>query len=480
MGEEARFNANCEAGMVNEASTLTVSDAIDERPLGSYQILTIVLCGMVLVLDGFNAQSIGFLAPSISESLHIPLRSFGPIFGAGLFGLMLSSMLIGPVADRWGRKGAIVGSTLAFALFTLMTPRATTFNELLILRFATGLGLGGAIPNAIALTVEYAPKRLTSVVVGFLMSGIPLGLVISGLVASAIMPFWGWESVLYFGGLLPLVLAIVLILWLPESVRFLSVRGGNELKIAKIMGRISAELAGARIAPPVSTGRQAEGLPVIRLFTEGRAAATVLLWIPYFMNLLTLFFVVSWLPALMRESGMSIRAGVTAVSLFSVGGIVVSMAQGPLMNRLGAYGVLVAEFGFCALLTASFALVANAFLLTVAVAFLVGGCVTGAQSGLNALAAHFYPTAIRSTGVGWALGVGRTGSILGPVLAGAMLTAGWTPQQILLSAALPAVCSALSIILSNRLPVSAIAYRREPILTNPESARVRADTYSNV
>jgi MFS transporter, AAHS family, 4-hydroxybenzoate transporter len=201
---------------------------------------------------------------------------------------------------------------------------------------------------------------------------------------------------------------------------------------------------------------------VADLFTDGRALATILLWIPYFMNLLTLYFIVSWLPALMRQSGMSVRAGVIAVSLFSVGGIIVSMAQGPLMNRFGAYLVLVAEFVFSALLTASFALLANSFLLTISVAFIVGGCVTGAQSGLNALAAHFYPTAIRSTGVGWALGVGRIGSIVGPVLAGAMLSIGWTPQQILLAAAIPAFCSAAAVMLSNRLQGSASAYRREP------------------
>jgi AAHS family 4-hydroxybenzoate transporter-like MFS transporter len=456
--------------VTSEQRTLTVSDAIDARPLGSYQILTTVLCGVVLVLDGFNAQSIGFLAPPISETLHIPLKSFGPIFGAGLFGLMLASMAIGPIADRWGRKGAIVGSTLAFAVFTLMTPHAATFNQLLILRFFTGLGLGGAIPNAIALTVEYSPKRLVSTAVGVLMSGLPLGLVTGGLVASAIMPRWGWQSVLYSGGVLPLVLGVVLILWLPESVRFLSVRGGNEKKISRIMGRISPELASARIAPAASQGERAEGLPVADLFTDSRALATILLWIPFFMNLLTLYFIVSWLPALMHQSGMSVRAGVLAVSLFSVGGIIVSMAQGPLMNRFGAYRVLVAEFVLCALLTASFAFVANSFLLTVSVAFIVGGCVTGAQSGLNALAAHFYPTAIRSTGVGWALGVGRIGSIVGPVLAGAMLLIGWTPQQILLAAAIPAFCSAAAVMLSNRLQGSASAYRREPGPSHAEAA----------
>src|ERR1700730_3386171 len=138
--------------MNNEVHALTVSELIDERPLGRFQLSIILLCGLVVVLDGFATQSIGFLAPSMSETLHIPLKSFGPIFGAGLFGLMIASMAIGPIADRWGRKGAIVMSTLTFAIFTFLTPHANTFNQLLILRFLTGLGLGGAIPNAVALT----------------------------------------------------------------------------------------------------------------------------------------------------------------------------------------------------------------------------------------------------------------------------------------------------------------------------------------
>jgi len=446
----------------DEPRALRVSEMIDQRPLSRFQISTILLCGLVLVLDGFNSQSIGFLAPSMSETLGIPLKTFGPIFGAALFGLMIGALGSGPIADRWGRKWVVVLSTLTFAMFTLLTARATSFDQLLIFRFLTGLGLGGAMPNVVALTCEYAPKRLVAVVVGVLMSGMPLGLVVGGLVSSVMIPRWGWRLVFYFGGIMPVIVSLVLIKWLPESVRFLSVRGGDPQTISRILARISPELANAPINREVLRDHRREGLPVKYLFTEGRAASTILLWVPFFMNLLTLFFIVSWLPALLRQAAMPISAGVAAVSLFSVGGIIGSISQGPLMNRCGSYVVLMAEFGLCALLSGSLAFVATSFWLMLTVSMILGGCVTGAQSGLNALAASFYPTSIRSTGVGWALGIGRIGSIVGPVLGGIMLAMEWNPQQILLAGAFPSLIAGIAIFLSNHFQGDASAYRQEP------------------
>jgi AAHS family 4-hydroxybenzoate transporter-like MFS transporter len=442
--------------------TLTVSEVMDERPLGRFQVLTILLCCLVIVLDGFDTQSIGVLAPSISETLGIPLKAFGPVFSGALFGLMISSMGMGPVADRWGRKWAVVLSTLMFAIFTLLTARVTSFNELLILRFLTGLGLGGAIPNAVALACEYAPKRLVPVVVCFITSGMPLGLVVAGLVSSVMIPRWGWRSVFYIGGILPFGIAFVLIKWLPESVRFLSVRGADKVKIARIMGRISPELANVSVSRETSQDHARPGMSVKYLFTEGRTAGTILLWVPFFMNLLILYFIVSWLPSLLRQVNMPISAGVAAVSIFSLGSIIGSLVQGPLVTRCGAYIVLLADFSMCILLVWSLALVASSLPLVMAVSLILGGSVAGAQAGLNSLAAGFYPTSIRSTGVGWALGVGRIGSVVGPVLGGVMLSMAWTPQQILFAAAAPAFCAAIAIMLSNRLRGSASAYRPAP------------------
>lgn len=438
---------------------LTASEIIDGRPLSRFQIGTIVLCGLVLVLDGFDAQILGFLAAPVSETLKIPLKAFGPILSASLFGLMIAAMASGPIADRWGRKWTVVLSTITFALFALLTARVTTFNQLLILRFLTGLGLGGALPNVVSLATEYSPRRYQTVFVSVLFAGMPLGGVVGGLTSSALIHTWGWRSVFYIGGVLPLALACLLIAVLPESVRFLSVRAADPRKIAKVLAKISPELVGVTIASSGAGKEEHHGLPVKHLFTEGRAAGTVLLWIPFFMNLLLLYFVVSWMPALLRQAGMSVSAGITATTLFSVGGIVGCFVEGTLINILGAFTVLVAEFAVCALFMAFMSFTATSLPVVFTIAFVLGLCVVGGQGGINALAAGFYPTSIRSTGVGWALGVGRIGSIVGPLVAGALLSAGWRPQQVFLAGVIPACCAAAAVLSAIRLRGKVNAYR---------------------
>jgi AAHS family 4-hydroxybenzoate transporter-like MFS transporter len=427
----------------------TVSEIIDQRPMGRYQIWTMALCGMVIVLDGFDTQSIGFLAPSMADTLRVPVKTFGPIFAAALVGLMISSMLSGPIADRWGRKWPIVACTLIFGTFAMLTARCTSFDQLLAFRFLTGLGLGGALSNSVALMSEYAPRRLLAVIVSIMFCGMPAGAVLGTQVSAVMVPRWGWQSVFYAGGVLPLTLAVLLIAILPESVRYLEVSGANQRKISNILARISPELAEA----PISRSQlqdQRRNAPVINLFTEGRAAGTILLWIPFFMNLLMLYFVVFWLPALLRQTGKPVSAGMTAIMLFSVGGIAGSFVEGNLMNRWGAFTVLLTEFFCTTLLIASLAY-STSFPLMMSITFVLGFVVQGAQGGLSAVAATFYPISIRSTGIGWCLGVGRIGSIVGPMLGGVMLKLDWSPREILLAGSIPALCAAAATFTSLRL-----------------------------
>src|ERR1019366_1119177 len=441
-----------------------VSDIIDQRPLSRYQATTILLCGLVLVLDGFDTQSIGFLAPSMAESLHISIHTFGPVFAAALIGLMIASMIAGPIADRVGRKGPIIFATLTFATFAIATARATTQNELVAFRFLTGLGLGGAIPNAVALTAEYAPKRLQQVLVTVLFCSMPLGALLGGLVSSVMLPRWGWQSVFYAGGMLPLAVALVLIKVLPESIRFLSVSGTDRTALNKILSRIAPEITEAEIDfSPSKEDHRLKGVPVIHLFTEGRSIGTVLLWVPFFLNLLMLYFIVTWLPTLLRQTHMPVSAGIFGVSVFILGGIAGSLLQGRLMDAWGSFGVLLSEFALCLLLIGSLAFMPP-FPLMMIVTFLLGCLIQGAQAGLNALAATFYPTSIRSTGVGWALGIGRLGSIIGPLLGGIMISRDWTLQQIFFAGALPALLAALTITVSYVLRSSTNPYHLNDIV----------------
>ena len=280
----------------------------------------------------------------------------------------------------------------------------------------------------------------------------------------------GWQSVFYAGGVLPFALALLLIAVLPESVRYLEISGADPKRISKILARISPELGTASFSrsPLQSQHRNA---PAIRLFTEGRAIGTLLLWVPYFMNLLILYFVVSWLPALLRQRGAPVSAGITAIILFSFGGIAGSAVEGFLINRWGAFAILLVEFVSSAALIGSLAYSAS-FPLTMAVTLVLGFTVQAAQGGLNVIAATIYPTSIRATGIGWALGVGRVGSIVGPVLVGIMLKLNWGPREIFQAGAIPALCAAAATLLG-------LWQRRDPSTDQPASEALNEPTLSH-
>ena len=435
--------------MATEREMLTVNEVIDSHPLSGFQLVTILLCSVVLLLDGFDTQAMGFLVPPIAEELGIPLSAFGPVLSAGLVGLMIGAMSAGPIADRWGRKWAIIISALVFGAFSLLTAGADSVQGLVTLRFLTGLGLGGAMPNVVALASEYAPKRLQPILVTAIFAGMGGGAVLASLVGGALIPIWGWRSVFYVGGILPIALALVLIKSLPESARFLTARGADPRRIAAIVRRIAPELGDVPLA--TAPAGQQHGIAVAQLFSEGRAAGTLLLWIPFFMNLLILYFILSWLPSLLRQAGMPVSAGITAVMVFSIGGILGAFVQGPLMKAFGVFPTMVAEFVISLALVVLASMIFENFALMMIVTFILGISVQGAQAGLNVLSAMYYPTVIRSTGVGWALGVGRIGSIIGPIIGGVMLSMQWTPQQIFMAGAVPAICAAVAVLVSGYL-----------------------------
>ncbi|HKV06137.1 MAG TPA: MFS transporter [Candidatus Acidoferrales bacterium] len=448
--------------MASESQALTVSEIIDGRPMGRFQIWTTALCGLVLILDGFDAQTGGFLVPSISESTKIPVHSFGPILSASLVGLMIAAMATGPIADRWGRKWPVIISALSFAVFSILTAHATTFRGFLVYRFLTGLGLGGAMPNVVALASEYVPKRRLAAVITLLFTGMPLGGTICGFVSAAMIATWGWRWVFYIGGIVPLVISLLLIAMLPESVQFLVARGKDPQKVRRLLARMAPEFGSEHtVLRSVPPDPRSKGVPVTHLFTEGRAAGTILLWIPNFMNLLIIYFITGWLPALLKQSGMTGSEGVTASTFVNLGGIAACMVEGSLMSSFGSYALLVVEFGLSTILIAGLAFASHSLPLVLAITLTLGFVVIGAQSGLNALAAKFYPTVIRSTGVGWALGIGRIGSIVGPLLGGMLLTIGWHPQGILMTGAVSAGCAWLAILLSKLVRRNPTAYAAE-------------------
>lgn len=441
----------------------SVGEVIDQRPLGAFQIWTIVLCGLVLVMDGYDGLAMGFVTTPVSEATHIPLPMFGTILSAPLVGLMIATLGMAPIADRVGRKWFIILSELSFGIFSLLTGHANTYNELLLYRFLTGLGLGGAMPNVVALASEYSPKRLVPVVVSVLFAGMPLGGTFCGLVSRQMLATRSWRWVFYVGGIVPIVIAFFLIALLPESARFLAARRKNPRQIAKILSRVAPGVDLDRVDFTKTSDEVArKGVPVKHLFTEGRAVGTLLLWIPNFTNLLLVYFTSSWLPTLLKQAGMTVSQAVLATSVVSFGGIFACLFEGPLINAGGAFRVLLAEFLLAGASMVGIGLFTRPYPVALVMAFAMGFLVIGAQAGLNALAAKFYPTPIRSTGVGWALGVGRTGSIVGPLVGAAMLGAGWHPRGIIMSGAVCGVLGWLAIFVSRYARGAATPYDGEP------------------
>ncbi len=297
------------------------------------------------------------------------------------------------------------------------------------------------MPNAVALTSEYTPRRLQPIVVGAIFVGMPAGGLLASQVAALLIPIWGWRSLFVVGGALPLVVAIVLVKLLPESVRFLNAQGRNPKEVSRIMRRISPDLANVPVGA-VADDQPRRGVPVKHLFTEGRAAGTLLLWVPFFMNLLILYFVLSWLPQLLRQLNLPVLAGAQAVAAFSLGGIFGTLFQGHVMRALGARAVLLLEFVLCTTLIWALSMIASSVTPMLVITLVLGVCVQGAQAGLNALAASFYPTAVRATGIG-----------------GVLLSLKWTPDQIFVAGVIPALCAAVAIVLTRWLPEDANAFR---------------------
>jgi AAHS family 4-hydroxybenzoate transporter-like MFS transporter len=403
-------------------ATVDVPELLDRQTISGYQMHVMALCAAVVFLDGFDTQVIGNLVPAIIAEWKVTRPAMAPVGVAGLLGLMVGALSLGPLADMIGRRAVIIGSTLAFGAMTVLTGLlADSVTSLVVLRFLTGLGLGGAMPNSIAMTAEYAPKRRQATMVMVMFCGFPLGASFAGFISAYLIPAFGWRSVLYLGGVLPIALVPLLLAQLPESIRHLVLQGNQAARIASILSRINPALAfpaGTRFAIGEQHGG---GVPVAHLFREGRAVATVLLWTVFFMSLLNIFLINFWLPTLTHDAGIPLALANMATGLFQAGGVISTLLGGRAVDAYGAYRVLSPAYVLAGLSIGALGFVVASPVLLVIAATVAGFCLIGGQTGVNALASTFYPTFIRSTGVGWALGIGRIGSIAGPAVGGILI-----------------------------------------------------------
>jgi len=398
------------------AGAVNVQDFLDQHRFSPYQWLIFGLCFLIVLLDGFDTAAIGFIAPSLVQDWGVTRPALAPVLSAALFGLAAGAIAAGPLSDRIGRRLVLALSVLLFGAACAWSAFAGNVTELAILRFITGLGLGAAMPNAVTLMSEFCPSRKRAMLTNAMFCGFPLGAALGGFLAAWMIPLWGWRSVLLLGGLAPLLAGLLILLLLPESVRFLVARGASQDRIRAILRRISGSADAARSFVTGDSGVvSGTGGGVKLILSRAYLAGTVMLWLAYFMGLVIFYALVNWMPLLLRDAGLSAQDATLVSALFPLGGVG-AVLSGWLMDRYNPNAVIAIGFALTAASVFAIGHSAHELALLVTVVLVAGVVMNTAQSSLPALAAAYYPTQGRATGVAWMMGVGRLGGIAGSFL----------------------------------------------------------------
>lgn len=475
--------------MAEQGSQVDVQAWLDERPFGPYQWVIFFLCFLIVLLDGFDTAAIGYVAPSLIQEWGVSKPALAPVLSAALFGLAGGALSSGPLADRFGRKRVLVLSVLIFGLGSLASAFAADLQGLTWLRFLTGLGLGAAMPNAVTLISEYSPARQRSLITNAMFCGFPLGASCGGFLAAWMIPEWGWRSVMLLGGVLPLVLVVALLWLLPESLRYMVAHGWPDERIRAVLKRLGAEgMADAEVGVSAAPTSSAAGLAGIEagapkplagdgepaqapvsaasstmaardtgaklgglgasigiLFSPTHRLGSLMLWIAYFMGLVVFYSLINWMPVLFKEIGMAPRHATLITAIFPLGGVA-AVLLGWLMDRYDANHVIALGYGLTAVSVWGIGQAAGQLGWLMVIVFVAGIVMNAAQASMPALAAAFYPTRGRATGVAWMLGIGRFGGIAGSFLVAWLVTQNLNFEQILSVLALPAVMAMLALL----------------------------------
>lgn len=444
-----------ERGNVKDRVTINVTDLINQNSVTCFQVRVVALCALVLFFDGYDIAALSSTVPLLAEHVKVKVSAIAPVFAAGFIGVMIGSLLLGSLADRIGRKRMVIVSTFICGFCTLLTPNVYSLQLLIVVRFLTGLGIGGAMPNALAIASEYSPQRSRSFLTTAAFTGVPIGGAMAHFLGAFFLKSpWGWQWTFYFGAFLPILLGLILIAALPESIRYMVTKGEAVVRIARILGKMygkftTAEPEGLKFE--LSEDPHKKKVPLTQLVTEGRAPLTILAWVANFSTLIVGLLIASWYPTVLRANGVPLDIGLKVSALFSVGAVCGTPTLGRLMDRFNPRTVLMCGYVGAVVFVSSFGFVGSHLAVLSIVTFCAGFCVYGAQAGLIALAAALYPTQLRATGLGWVLGIGRLGSIVGPVAGGMMVARHWPLKDMFLAAAFPGVIACLCVVIMDQM-----------------------------
>ncbi|HEX3574655.1 MAG TPA: MFS transporter [Rhodopila sp.] len=430
--------------------------ALEGQRIGALQLRVAAICLLAQTFDGFDLNSIGMAAPALSQAWHLPGAAFGITFVMSSIGIMAGALVSGPVGDRVGRKPMLLASLALLTLSSFACVYATTIPMLAALRFVTGLGIGTLMPASVALACDYVPDRRRAATIMVVFTGSPLGGFLGGQLVAQLLPTYGWQVIFVVGGLLPLILVPVVLFWLPESPRFLLKKGRLTAASRAVLHRLDIDPAQTVDGLDLA-GRN----PVAGLFRDGLAATTILVWILYFANLMSLYLISYWMPTVLHMSGMTPADAVFAASLGNAGPLVSIFIMAPLSVRFMPQTVVAVSLAAGIFSIASIGLANLPYLGLLAAIFLTGCCTVGSMTAINGMTAALYPARVRNTGMGWALGVGRLGGIAGPWLGGILLELGWPPRAIFLFACVTALVATMSVLtLRSQVRVT----QRKPLL----------------
>jgi AAHS family 4-hydroxybenzoate transporter-like MFS transporter len=452
--------ASAGEGVMADQPVVPVSRLLDESGLTSFHIKLLVWSFFIALIDGYDIAAIAFAAPHLVQSWGINRAALGPVFSASLIGILFGSALFGWVGDRYGRKAALIGANVVFGVFTLAAAYATNLDQLFWLRLLAGLGIGGVIPNIVAINAESAPRKLRATLAIFAVGLVPLGGAIPGFVTAAFVPQYGWPILFIIGGIVPLVIAAVGVFTLPESIKYMALHESQRGRMEKLIKAIRPDIQ----VPPnarfvIEDEKQFPGFNPAYLFRDGLQLITPLLWLLFALNLMGYFFLLSWTPTLMSAAKLPPSAAPLAGAMLQVGGTVGSLLLAGSLQRYRFFAIaimfviavpVVASIGFAGLTSQTVLLIAT---------FLAGFFVLGIQSGINVVGALVYPTSLRANGSGWQLGIGRIGSIVGPLVGS--LFVGLPVQQLYMWSALPFVAGAIICYMIHRLHTARLAAHPE-------------------
>ena len=398
-----------------EMAVSAVESALENQRIGGLQIRVAILCGLVQVCDGYDLNAIAWAVPSLIKAWQLPPPAFTLAFLWSSIGIMVGALSAGPLGDRFGRKPLLIASLAIFGVASFLSAFAPSLGVMAVLRFFTGMGIGGGFSGAASLTGDYTPARRRALMIMASFTGAPIGGFVGGqIVALWLLPAFGWQSIFIAGGIFPLVLVLVIAFWLPESPRFLLARGNLSARDEALLHRL--DLGSARGQEhPLDI---AQGNPIAMLFGKGYALQTVLMWVIYFCSLMNLFLFAYWMPTVLNLIGFTPPQAIFASSMRDFGAIFAVFYLGYLIDRVGPERSLAFHYAAGAVFIAMIALVVLPYALLLAVTFLAGLTIIGSQTGLNGTCGKLYPARMRTTGLGWALGIGRLGGIAAPVLGG--------------------------------------------------------------